>query len=442
MSSPEPKRRVIDPRLAAALIIERVLAGASLSEAAPPRLDSLVRSNDRGLAQELSYGVMRWRFRLGALLRILVKKPLKAKDQDIFALLLLGLYQLIYLRTAEHAAVHATASAARAQGKTWAVALINGVLREFQRRRDELLATVDEHPANRYAMPPWLLERIQRRWPESWTECVTALNSYPPMSLRVNRRATTREDYKKVLQAAGSKAQAIPATESGLILERAMDVMALPGFAQGQVSVQDGGAQLAAELLAVEPGQRVLDACAAPGGKTGHILELAQPLELTALDINQDRLERVAENLSRLNISAHLAVGDAAQPTGDWAEHPYDRILLDVPCSATGVIRRHPDIKSLRRESDIPILCRTQAAILRAVWPLLSPGGQLLYATCSLLPEENEEQVMAFLEETPDASPLPLPETWGEACSVGRQIVPGAQNMDGFYYARLAKVAR
>jgi 16S rRNA (cytosine967-C5)-methyltransferase len=290
-------------------------------------------------------------------------------------------------------------------------------------------------------MPEWMLARLQEIWPDHWRERVAALNGRPPMCLRVNRLQAGREDYLARLREAGIEAAAIEQTRSGVILGRPMDVQVLPGFGEGLVSVQDGGAQLAAQLLALRPGQQVLDACAAPGGKTGQILETVQPLEVTALDRDETRLRQVKENLQRLALSANVLVGDAAQPAGAWAQARYDRILLDVPCSATGVIRRHPDIKHLRRPEDIGPLVELQGRILRRIWPLLKPGGVLLYATCSLLPEENERQVARFLDQQGDATEVVIEAEWGEDRNLGRQIPPGMHDMDGFYYARLAKGA-
>jgi 16S rRNA (cytosine967-C5)-methyltransferase len=430
-----------NPRVSAAHILQQVLAGRSLSDAAPRFLEKLVDPRDRGLTQELCYGVMRWYPQLDWLLGQLLNKPLKPKDRDISALLLIGLYQLRYLRVADHAAVHETAGAANKLRKHWAVGLINGVLREFQRRQDVLLERQAADPEASAAMPLWLLERIQRRWPEQWQKQLTALNCRPPMSLRVNQKIISRNDYLLRLQVAGITARAITATACGVELEQPVDVERLPGFQQGMVSVQDGGAQLAAELLELQPEQWVLDACAAPGGKTGHLLEAAANLRVTAMDVDQKRLVKVKENLQRLSLEAEVVQGDASQPVGKWAERQYDRILLDVPCSATGVMRRHPDIKYLRRPEDVAALVKQQARILRVIWPLLKPTGLLLYATCSILPEENERQLVAFLQQTLDARESSLDVAWGEARSVGRQIAPGMSNMDGFYYARLVKIA-
>jgi 16S rRNA (cytosine967-C5)-methyltransferase len=441
MPKPRASRPSRAPRVAAARVIEGVLEGNSLSTLIPHHLAAIEEPRDRALAQELSYGTLRYQPRLQALLDRLVPKPLKAKDRDVAALLLLGCYQLLYLRVADHAAVNETAGAAKQLGKRWAVGLVNGVLRRLQRERESLLAALEHDEVARYAMPGWLLREIRQRWPESWQYRVAALNARPPMTLRINRARTTREAYLDRLAEQGIAAEVNPIAESGIDLERPLEVESLPDFAAGEVSVQDGAAQLAAGLLGLSSGQRVLDACAAPGGKSCHMLENVEGLRLTALDVDVERLQRVAENLTRLNLKAELVEGDAASPAGEWAQCRYDRILLDVPCSATGVIRRHPDIKLLRRESDIAELAALQQQILKAIWPLLKPGGRMLYVTCSILPSENEQQLIRFLTGQPDARECPIEASWGEAREVGRQIAPGEQGVDGFYYALLQKGA-
>lgn len=429
-----------DPRVAAARIIQQVVAGRSLSDLLAPQLEAVTPPN-RALVQELCYGVCRWFPRLDAILARLLERPLKAKDGDVHALLLLGLYQLLNMRVAPHAAVAETVEAAKRLKKTWAAGLINGVLRRFQREQADMLADLEQDSAYRYAHPEWLLTELQAAWPEQWPSIVEAANGRPPMSLRVNLRKGSREAYLALLAAEGIEAAAIPHVASGLVLAKPVDVVQLPGFGQGLVSVQDGGAQLAAGLLDLQPGQRVLDACAAPGGKSCHILELQPQLAgLTVVDVEARRLSRVEENLQRLGLQAEVCVGDAAKPDGGWARQRYDRILLDVPCSATGVIRRHPDIKLLRRAEDIAALAALQMRILDAVWPLLTPGGMLLYCTCSLLPIENERQLAGFLASQGDARECPIDVPWGHRRTIGRQTLPGEQTMDGFYYALLQKV--
>jgi len=383
---------------------------------------------------------MRWYPRLDALLLQLLERPLKAKDGDLRALILMGCYQLRYMRVADHAAVTETVEAARALGKPWAAGLVNGLLRRFQREQDELLERLADNPVAHNAYPAWLLDRIKTAWPEQWQNIIEASNQRPPMSLRVNLRHQSYDSYAEQLSSQGIASSPIPDVPTALLLEQPQDVHTLPGFLDGAVSVQDAGAQIAAELLDLQPGQRVLDACAAPGGKSCHILEREPELaSLVSLDVDATRLERVKENLQRLKLSAELHQGDASAPAGRWAQRQYDRILLDVPCSATGVIRRHPDIKCLRRDADIPALVVLQSQILDAIWPLLAPGGKLLYCTCSLLPDENDLQVTQFLQRQPGAQESPIKTSWGHARSCGRQILPGEQGMDGFYYALLEK---
>lgn len=427
-----------NPRVVAARLLRQLADGRSIADLLEQGLDG-VAPRDRGLVKEFCFGVARWRPRLERIAGQLLSKPIKPKEGEVQALILLGLYQLIYMRVAPHAAVAETVEAARLLRKTWAVGLINALLRRFQRERESLLALVDADPLGRYAIPGWLLEQIRTDWPEHWEAILQAANGHPPMSLRVNLAANSREQYLALLAASDIAATPIPHTPSGLVLDQPMDTQALPGFAEGRVSVQDGGAQLAAVLLDLQPGQQVLDACAAPGGKSGHIMESAA-VQLTAMDLDLRRLERVHQNLQRLGLAAAVVQGDAAKPQGAWADRQYDRILLDVPCSATGVIRRHPDIKLLRRARDIPALVKIQGEILRAVWPLLKPGGLLLYATCSLLSDENEGQVGRFLEQAPDARERVLVADWGHRRPVGRQTLPGEATMDGFYYACLEKI--
>ncbi len=429
--------RTVNPRAAAARVLTEVLVdGRSLTEALAAE-----QGADKALIQELCFGVLRWYARLDALAGALLNKPLRGKDRDIRLLILIGLYQLDFTRVAPHAALSETVAAARVLGKSWATGLINGVLRQYQRRRAELQALTEDSEAARMAFPEWLLERLRRAWPAHWRDIADASNQRPPMSLRVNARRDTRDAYLARLGAAGIPAHAHELLPQAVVLERAMPVDRLPGFSQGEVSVQDAGAQLAARLLAPGRGHRVLDACAAPGGKSCHILESTPEIAgLTAVDIDEGRLERLRGNLDRLGLEARIRVGDAAAPDGDWARSGYyERILLDVPCSATGVIRRHPDIKWLRRAQDIEALVILQAKMLNAVWPLLAPGGRLLYSTCSLIPEENDCQVQAFLRRARDARERPLGLDWGHARSVGRQTLPGEGEMDGFYYACLEK---
>ncbi len=427
-------------RTAAAKVLAQVLGkGRSLGGVLAPALAQLRQDGERALAQEMCYGVLRWYPRLAAILERLLSKPLKERDADVRGLLLLGLYQIIYMRVPDHAAVAETVAAARGLGKPWAGGLVNAVLRNYLRDSAHLLEEVDQNEAAALAHPAWLLELIKNAWPRDWQAIVTANNQRPPMALRVNARHRERDAYLRVLIDAGIAACPAPHTPHGITLEQPIDVERLPGFSEGWVSVQDSAAQLAATLLDVQPGQRVLDACAAPGGKAAHILESQPGIDLTALDSDAARLKRVNENLRRLHLQARLIEGDAAQPAAWWDGVMYDRILLDAPCSATGVIRRHPDIKVLRRPGDIAALAELQGRMLQALWPLLKRGGMFLYATCSILPQENEQQITHFLTAQTDACEKAIDASWGNPREAGRQILPGENGMDGFYYACLQK---
>ncbi len=426
-------------RAAAARVLEQVLVhGRYLDSALETlRAESLPEGQ---LIQELAYGTLRWLHQLAGVAALLLSRPLKPKDQDVYALLLLGLYQLRCMRVATHAAVDETVAAAAALGKPWARGLLNACLREYLRRAAELDARLQTDPALALSHPAWLLEKIRAAYPEDWQRIAAANNERPPLTLRVNTRRRTRAAYLETLRAANLAARADFVLDTDVTLATPVPVGALPGFAQGEVSVQDTGAQWAAVLLDAQPGERVLDACAAPGGKTGHILERTPGLaELVAVDHEPARVALIADNLKRLGLSARLVTADAAEPGAWWDGRPFDRILLDVPCSATGVIRRHPDIKWRRQPSDLPKLAATQAWLLAALWPLLKPGGKLLYVTCSILPEENETPMRALLARAADAADAPLPAAAGETRTVGRQILPGTQGMDGFYYACLRK---
>ncbi|MCV6637372.1 16S rRNA (cytosine(967)-C(5))-methyltransferase RsmB [Candidatus Albibeggiatoa sp. nov. NOAA] len=414
----------------------------SLSDSLDTHLPTLTDKRERALAQELSYGVMRWLPRLQAILKQLLRKPFKQKDLDIEALLLIGLYQQIYLRIPPHAAISATVEVTRLLQKNWATQLSNGVLRNFQRNSVELLQQIDKNDTVRYAHPKWMLKRLKQDWPEDWQAIAEANNQRPPMSLRVNLRKTSRDDYLKLLETQQIDAAASPHIDSGIQLEKPIDVQLLPNFSDGWVSVQDNAAQLAAHLLNVPQQATVLDACAAPGGKTAHLLERYDMDTLIAIDNQQSRIGQIHDTLQRLGLAAKVVCADASQPDNWWDKKQFDRILLDVPCSASGVIRRHPDIKYLRQPSDLATLVKRQAEILRASWGLLKPNGQLLYATCSVFKQENDLQVQDFIAQHPDAKALTLPDTWGHAQTIGRQILPcDKECFDGFYYACLLKTS-
>ncbi|MGH8352762.1 MAG: 16S rRNA (cytosine(967)-C(5))-methyltransferase RsmB [Pseudomonas sp.] len=432
----------MNPRLAAARALAAVLSGkASLGSSLPAQLDR-VEARDRGLTQELAFGAARWQPRLSALAEKLLQKPFKAADKDVEALLLIGLYQLLYTRIPAHAALGETVGCADQLKKPWAKALLNAVLRRAQREGAGLLAELERDPVVRTAHPRWLQKALKTHWPEHWEALCAANNAHPPLILRVNRRQGPRDAYLTELHAAGIAASACVFSRDGILLAEALDVKTLPGFAEGRVSVQDEAAQLAADLLELAPGQRVLDACCAPGGKTCHLLEAEPALaEVVAVDLEAKRLLRVRENLQRLRLQATLIAADARQTGSWWDGQPFQRILLDAPCSATGVIRRHPDIKLTRQAEDIPALAALQGELLDALWPTLEVGGVLLYATCSVMPDENTAVIGAFLARTPGARELDIPGPFGLKQPHGRQLLAQQGGHDGFYYAKLIKIA-
>jgi len=409
-----------------------------LTQAAEAAAATCSDPRDAALVKELCYGTLRWQSRLEAWLAKLMDRPLKPADQDVKFLLLLGLYQLAYLRVPDHAAVQQTVEACRQLDKSWAAGLVNAVLRRFQREREQIEAAVAEDPQARYAHPTWFIEEVKRDWPEHWQTILEAGNERPPFTLRVNRRVQDRDAYLGKLTALGIGASACEHSPDGVTLESPMDVKQLPGFAEGAVSVQDEGAQLAEQLLDAQDGMRVLDACAAPGGKTCHLLE-RHTLHMTAVELEARRAQRIRENLTRLKLDATLKVADAAQVQSWWDGESFQRILLDAPCSASGVVRRHPDVKLRRTPQEVTSAAGLQAKLLGALWPLLAPGGKLLYVTCSVFQRENAAQIASFLAGHPDAAALPLQTGWGVIAGAGRQVLTGQGGMDGFYYACLEK---
>lgn len=425
-------------RAAAAGVIAGVLAGRSL-DALLAGAQARVAERDRPLLAQLCYGTLRLAPRLDALAGQLLDRPLRRKDRDVHALLLLGLYQLSDTRIPDHAAVAETVAATRDLGKPWARGLLNAVLRRFQRERAELEAALA--PAARAAHPDWLFAAMAAEWPDALDRLVAANNSQPPLTLRVNRQHLGRDAALAALAAAGIEASPGRLSEDAITLARPCPVEALPGFAEGDLSVQDEAAQLAAVLLAPRDGDRVLDACAAPGGKACHLLELAPGCELTAVDVDAARLARVRENLDRLGFSAQLVAGDAADPALLDGSDPFDCILVDAPCSGSGVVRRHPDIKVLRRDADAGQLAARQGAILAGCWARLAPGGRLLYATCSLLGAENDGVVGPFLAGHADARECTPAVAGAERTAHGYQLLPAVDGTDGLFYALLAKAS-
>lgn len=439
MSSPASPA---DSRAAATRTITACLGGASLDDAFA-RLPATLTARDAAFAKTLAYGVLRDHRLLSWLLSQLLEKPLPATSA-VHALMAVGLHQLRSLGTPPHAAVGETVNATQALGIPKVRGLVNAILRRYQREAAALEERVPADPALRHSYPDWLAQAVWRDWGEQHPVVLEAGNQPAPMTLRVNRQRGSRDDYGTRLEAAGIGSSTLPSAPDALRLDEPCAVERLPGFADGAVSVQDASAQLAISLLELRPRQRVLDACAAPGGKTAQALERQPEIFLTALDKDPRRLQRVRQNLDRLGLSCVGFAADAADTASWWNGEMFDRILLDAPCSGSGVIRRHPDIKWLRRVEDIPKLAAQQTRLLEALWPTLAPGGVLVYATCSILRAEGEEVVRSFLVKTPDAHEKKIEANWGEARSVGRRIAPGALNEfdgDGFYYARLVKRA-
>jgi 16S rRNA (cytosine967-C5)-methyltransferase len=391
------------------------------------------------LVQEMCYGTLRRFHELAGIARLFLERPIKPKDQDIHALLLVGLYQLRYMRVAPHAAVNETVNATETLAKPWARGLINACLRAAQRETARIDNALARDESLRLSHPRWLIERVRAAYPDDAAHILAAANEHAPLTLRVNLARSTRAAYLARLHDAGVAAGETSESDAGVVLAEPMPVNRIPGFAEGLVSVQDEAAQLAAMLLDAAPGARVLDACAAPGGKTSHVLERTPQIDLVAIDQESARVALIAQNLERLGLRATLLTADAAEPARWWDGKPFDRILVDAPCSATGVIRRHPDVKLRRKPEDLPRLAAAQARLLDGLWPLLQRGGKLLYVTCSILPDENEQQLAAFLGRHPDSAETALPLAAGRARHHGRQRLPGEQGMDGFYYAAIEK---
>lgn len=424
--------------LAARSLADIALHGASLREALQRHAQKLPDPRDRALWMALVSDGARWWPRFDAALDRLLDRPLRRKQPAVHALLVLGLVQLEVLELASYAAVAATVEAVRALQRPQLAGLVNAVLRRWQRERAAHLAALDAKPETRHAHPHWLAEAIARDWPAQVEAVMTADNREPPLMLRANRRRTGREALIARLRLDGQTAESHAWLADAIVLPHSTDVTRLPGFADGLFAVQDGAAQIAAELADVHDGQRVLDACAAPGGKACHLLERAD-VALTALEFEPRRAERIRENLDRLHLQANVHVGDAGAPSAWWDGQPFDRILIDAPCSATGVLRRRPDVRLHRRADDIPALAAQQQRILAALWPLLAPGGRLLYITCSLLRAENEGVVAPFAAAHPDARVVPFTLPAGQAAAAGWQILPGDGDLDGMYYAVLEK---
>ncbi len=419
----------------AAKTVAKVLKGRNLTLALPESQSSFPKATpqQRGGAADLSYGTLRFYGEVNAYLQQLLEKPLA--DVHVNALLLVALYQLLHDQAEDFTVVNQAVKAASYAKPRWAKGLVNGVLRNFLRQQVQLQANIKANPAARYAYQEWWVNKLKKQYPENWAAILEAGNVHPPMILRVNVRQSHAKEYTQLLSRKGIEATHIG--KAAVMLTKPMAVEQIPGFSEGVVSVQDYGAQLAGEWLDVHAGQQVLDACSAPGGKAGHIAELAD-VQLTALDNDEKRLQRVTSNLSRLQLPVDCQLGDAAV----WGKgQTFDRILADVPCTASGIVRRHVDIKWLRRASDVVSFTQQQGLILANLWHLLSKGGKLLYVTCSIFAEENQQQIDSFLKNNNDATQLPLELTNDSTNNLKiqhGQLIPSAMH-DGFFYALLQK---
>lgn len=429
-------------RAASALLCHKIIdQGQSLDRAlADFFTNNELSGSDKGFIQELVYGVCRWKGLLDQIASQLLQKPLRKKEQLVHQLLLVGLYQLHFLNTADHAAVGETVKASKQLGKTWATKLINGCLRNYQRKQDSINQFLAANTTAASTHPKWISEVLTQAWPEHAEQILAANDQHAPMCLRVNQRQHSRDQYLSILIDSNIDAEKDPNSDVGIVLKKPVAVTKLPGFDQGHVSVQDTAAQLACSILDAKAGHSVLDACAAPGGKAAHLQEAADnQLTLHALEVSEARTESLQQTFSRLQLQAEIFNADATK-LSSWPHlESYDRIIIDAPCSGLGVIRRHPDIKHHRRETDIPNLVELQHDILSSLWSLLKPSGQLLYMTCSVLPEENHQQIERFIANTKDAYCLEFNHPNAIDLEYGKQTLPGVHGMDGFYYALLGK---
>ncbi|MGI9299089.1 MAG: 16S rRNA (cytosine(967)-C(5))-methyltransferase RsmB [Luminiphilus sp.] len=424
---------ILPVRVASVRLLDDVSHGGSLNTLYGP-IEASVQDSDRAFLKELVYGSLRlWPLYKG-IVRQLLDRPLKAKDSALEALLIMAMYELDECHTPDYASVSAAVDVCNAIDKPWASRLINGCLRRYQRDRWALHDALGD--TERAALPGWLYKSLIRSLPDAVSAIADVSKKKPPLTLRVNVQKTSRDDYKAKLQLAGIPTQALGA--SALTLLEPLPVAQIPAFEAGFASVQDHSSQLAAELITFAPGARILDACAAPGGKACHLAELGA--QVTAMDISEARLEKVSENAARLELTIATVACDITEIPHGLIDEAFDSILLDAPCSATGVMRRNPDVKVIRTKADVAQFATLQLSLLNSVWPYLKTGGQLLYATCSLLPDENEDIVSAFLSSTPDAQPAPLPRDVGVQMTFGQQVIPSADYGDGLYYCLIEKV--
>lgn len=425
-------------RLVAIRIIESILLNKGSLSTQLARKQADVKAEHVPQLKEICFGVSRYYPQLNSFALHMLDKPFQEKDFDVYAAILVALYQIEHMDTPEHAAVNEAVESAKLIGKPWAGKLVNAILRRYLREAVDIKAVLKDMPSVAYSHPKWILKRFKKHWGNSFEQIVEANNARPPMCLRVNLSRVSRETQMQKLSQQGIESEEGVFSESAIYLKQAASVQSLPGFFDGDMSVQDEAAQLSAFLLAPKEGEKVLDACAAPGGKTGHLLESAD-IHLTAIELEPWRLSKIEENLERLGFNAELICADSGDLDTWWDNVAFDKILLDVPCSATGVIRRNPDIKVNRKPADIDELISIQKALINNIWLTLKPGGKLLYATCSVMPEENEHQMAEFLSLTPDAKEIQLDVEWGQKVSHGIQLLPKQNSHDGFYYCLIEK---
>ncbi len=427
----------MNSRAIAAKCIFKVIKQRVSLDSALENLDP--QSKDYAFIKELCFGTLRWYHRLNKISDQLLLSPLPQKHTDILCLLLIGLYQIIYLNTPSHAAVSETVAATRELKKSWASALINKTLRKYLEQHKIIQKILEPIEEAYFSHPQWLIDELRKAWPQDYKSILKENNQRAPMTLRVNTQLIARDEYLKLLPE-----ESLPKLTEAIELRDAISAQKLPGFTSGQSYIQDLAGQLAAHFIKPAANQRVLDACSAPGSKTTHILQLQSDLkELVALDISDKRLTQLSENLKRLRFNTNsikLIAADASDLEAWWDGELFDSVLLDAPCSGTGVIRRHPDIKILRQKSDIQNQSELQAKLLKVLWPLIKPGGHLLYSTCSILPVENEDQISRFIDSHSDAQNISLNCDWAHPLKYGIQIFPGDNNADGFYYALMQKV--
>jgi 16S rRNA (cytosine967-C5)-methyltransferase len=428
-------------RLIATRIIEQIIEEKITLTHALRNNDSFKQAgNDKALIQEICYGTFRWYIQLEHVLNQLLEKRIKKKDNRLKYLMLVGLYQLRFMRIPAHAVVSETVNTCKKIKMEWAKGLVNAILRRYIRETDALNSIVDNDDSLKTAHPKWLIKQLRLDWPLEWESILEANNQRPPMYLRVNQLRQSREQYLTKMEHNNITGQITPYSKQGILLDKPVDVEQLPGFYKGDVSVQELAAQLSVELLDLKPGQTVLDACAAPGGKSAHILESQAKIKsLTVIEKDPNRAKRLSETLNRLDLHATSKVSDIINVEHWWDKKPFDRILLDAPCSATGVIRRHPDIKYLRTPEEVAAVCLLQMQLLTTLWQTLKPEGLLIYVTCSIFNQENTGLIKQFAENHNDCVVKPIDVDWGKDTGYGRQILPGQENMDGFFYACLVK---